>query len=68
MWLATSQEEHFKWFHYIFFLFPLIWVRTFVQYLATDVYTEFHILQKGILVQSCLESSMLDKLDVGDTT
>lgn len=21
MWLATSQEEHFKWFHYIFFSF-----------------------------------------------
>lgn len=53
---------------YFFFFFPLIWVRTFVQYLATDVYTEFHILQKGILVQSWLESSMLDKLDVGDIT
>lgn len=52
----------------VFFPFPLIWVRTFVRYLTTDVYTEFHILQKGFMVQSWLESSMPDKLDVGDIT
>ena len=51
MWLAVSQEKHFKLLHCIFH-FPHLRLNFVYKPLSTDVYTEFHILQKGFSVQS----------------